>query len=107
MENDLRDIFFQMLLDCYGLWTWEYDHKLDLLNTNSISPYFHGLLLLGRDRREVILEHGRRTTLPLIVSNTIGTMWAVVAKHDGEGRPERFYAIGPALTGEYTSGLGK
>lgn len=101
MEYDVRDSFFRMLLDCYGLWTWEYDAKLDLLTTNSIAPYFHGLLLLGRDRREVILSHGRKTTLPLIISNTIGTMWAVVAKHDEDGKTEGFFAIGPVLTGEY------
>lgn len=101
MEQEVRERFFQMLLDCYGLWTWEYDEKLELVATNSSSPYFHGLLLLGRDRREVILEHGNKTTLPLIISNTIGTMWAVTAKHDGEGKPEGFFAIGPALTGEY------
>ncbi|MCM1119765.1 MAG: AraC family transcriptional regulator [bacterium] len=101
MERDVRDRFFQMLLECYGLWTWEYDGQLNLLTTNSTSPYFHGLLLLGRDRREVILEHGQKTTVPLIVSNTIGTMWAVAARHDGEGKPESFYAIGPALAGEY------
>lgn len=97
----MRDSFFQMLLDCYGLWTWEYDAKLELLATNSISPYFHGLLLLGRDRKEVILSHGQKTTLPLIISNTIGTMWAVVAKHDEDGKADSFFAIGPAFTGEY------
>ncbi len=67
VEDDVRDSFFQMLLDCYGLWTWEYDEKLDLVTTNSISPYFHGLLLLGRDRKEVILSHGQKTTMPLII----------------------------------------
>lgn len=101
MEYSVGDSFFQMLFDCYGLWTWEYDENLDLVTTNSISPYFHGLLLLGRERREVILEHGQKTTLPLIVSNTIGTMWVVVAKHDRDGKAEKFFAIGPALTGEY------
>lgn len=102
MEDCLRAGLFQMLLDCYGLWTWEYDEKLELLSTNSISPFFQGQLLLGGNRKEVILEHGRDRAVPLIISNIVGTTWAVVARRDDEEKVQGFFVIGPVLTGKYS-----
>lgn len=94
------DIFYKMLFDCYGIWGWEYDRDMKLLFANSESPYFHGLLLLGRNREQVIREHGYGSEAPLIISNSIGTMWAVVFLKGEEGVPEKYYAIGPVFTGE-------
>lgn len=94
------DIFYKMLFDCYGIWGWEYDKEMNLLYANSESPYFHGLLLLGRNREQVIREHGCADDAPLIISNSIGTMWAVVFLKGEEGVPEKYYAIGPVFTGE-------
>lgn len=103
MEKDhLRAGLFRMLQDCYGLWTWEYDEKLELLSTNSISPYLHGQLLLGKNRKELILEHGRNAPEPLVISNIVGMTWAVVVRHDQERQVQGFYAIGPVLTGKYS-----
>lgn len=94
------DIFYKMLFDCYGIWGWEYDKEMNLLYANNESPYFHGLLLLGRNREQVIREHGCADDAPLIISNSIGTMWAVVFLKGEEGVPEKYYAIGPVFTGE-------
>lgn len=103
MEEDcLRAGLFRMLLDCYGLWTWEYDENLEVVATNSISPCFHGRLLFARNRKEMILEHGKNTSVPLIISNIFGTTWAVVVRRDQESKVQGFYAIGPVITGKYS-----
>lgn len=93
-------LFYRMLLDCYGIWSWEYDGNLELTYTNSPSQGFHGKLLLGRDRAQVIREQGCAGNAPLIISNSIGSMWAVVFLKGGDGQPERYFALGPVFTGE-------
>lgn len=103
MENSAaKDTFFRMLLECYGIWNWEYDAEMNLTATNSDSPYFHGMLLLGRDRKELILAHSRTQDVPLIISNSVGTMWAVVTQKDARGDVKRIFAVGPVLTGEFS-----
>ena len=97
---DGTEIFYQMLMDCYGIWSWEYDRNLELAYTNSPSQDFHGKLLLGRSRREIIREQGCAHDAPLIISNSIGTMWAVVFLKGEEGKPEKYFALGPVFTGE-------
>lgn len=92
--------FYQMLLDCYGIWSWEYDRNLELTYTNSPSQNFHGKLLLGRDRAQVIREQGGAGDAPLIISNSIGTMWAVVFLKGEDGQPVKYFALGPVFTGE-------
>lgn len=89
-----------MLLDCYGIWSWEYDENLELVHANSPSQYFHGQLLLGRNRKEMIMRQGCINSVPLIISNSIGTMWAVVFQKEEGERPQRYYTIGPVFTGE-------
>lgn len=98
--HDGTDTFYQMLMDCYGIWSWEYDRNQDLVYTNSPSQYFHGKLLLGRGRGQTIQEQGCAGDAPLIISNSIGTMWAVVFGKGEDGQPERYFAIGPVFTGE-------
>lgn len=99
-KKEALELLSGMLFDCYGIWSWEYDNNLALLYTNSPSEYFHGKLLLGRDRKEMIMRQGCENGAPLIISNSIGTVWAVVfQKAEGE-RPQRYYAIGPVFTGE-------
>lgn len=94
------ETFYQMLFDCYGIWSWEYDQDMKLLYANSLQQYFHGLLLFGRNREQVIREHGNMEDAPLIISNSIGTMWAVVFLKKESGEPEKYFAIGPVFTGE-------
>lgn len=100
LHDEKLEPLYQMLLDCYGIWSWEYDKNLELSYTNSPSEYFHGLLLLGRNRKQVIFEQGNTSSLPFIISNSIGTMWAVVKKKGKDGTVERYFAIGPIFTGE-------
>lgn len=94
------DTFYQMLMDCYGIWSWEYDRSQELVYTNSPSQYFHGKLLLGRGRGQTIREQGCAGDAPLIISNSIGTMWAVVFGRGEDGQVERYFAMGPVFTGE-------
>ncbi len=94
------ELFYRMLQDCYGIWGWVYDEEMKLLYANSESPYFHGLLLLGRNREEMIRGHGFADDAPLIISNSIGTMWAVVFSKGENGTVDKYYAIGPVFTGE-------
>ena len=93
-------IFYDMLLECYGIWSWEYDRDLNLIYTNSAEQYFHGKLLLGRDRDQILREQGSVQDAPLIISNSIGTMWAVAFGKREDGRPETYFALGPVFTGE-------
>lgn len=98
--HEMMDIFYRMLMDCYGIWVWEYDRNLELTYTNSPSQYFHGKLLLGRNRMQIIREQGCAHNAPLIISNSIGTMWAVVFLKGEDGEPKKYFAIGPVFTGE-------
>ena len=84
------ELFYRMLQDCYGIWGWVYDEEMKLLYANSESPYFHGLLLLGRNREEMIRGHGFADDAPLIISNSIGTMWAVVFSKGENGTVDKY-----------------
>lgn len=91
---------YQMLLDCYGIWSWVYDENMQLIWSNSTQRYFHGRLLLGRDREQFIRRQGELDDAPLIISNSIGTMWAVVFRKEKDGSVSGYYVLGPVFTGE-------
>ena len=93
--------FFDMLLTCYNINSWKFDSELEVLFTNSELPNLHKILLLGRGRREIILEQASQSDVPMVVSDSMGLMWGVVEKKTGN--PENigdFYAIGPVLNKE-------
>lgn len=92
--------FYRMLLDCYGLWSWEYNGDVALTYTNSPQRTFYEDLLLGQNGEQIFIEQGSAHDAPLIISNNIGTMWAVVSSKDVEERPERYYVLGPVFTGD-------
>lgn len=101
--NNRMDTMYQMLLDCYGIWGWEYDRDLNLLYSNSPHQYLYRTILLGRGREQVIREQGSSQDAPMIISNSIGTMWAVVFLKGEDGQLERYYVMGPVFTGEMSS----
>lgn len=70
--------FFDMMMECYGVSSWIYDDDLEVLYTTSESPNLYKVLLLGKGRKEAILEHYSQKNSPLIVSDDIGLMWGVV-----------------------------
>ena len=70
--------FFDMMMECYGVSSWIYDDDLEVLYTTSESPNLYKVLLLGKGRKEAILEHYSQKDSPLIVSDDIGLMWGVV-----------------------------
>ena len=70
--------FFDMMMECYGVSSWIYDDDLEVLYTTSESPNLYKVLLLGKGRKEAILEHYSQKYSPLIVSDDIGLMWGVV-----------------------------
>ena len=100
-REEQRRFFQQMLLDCYKLWSWEFDDGMGVLYTNSPSPGLHSQLLLGRGRREALLRHVQGNGRPVIVSDNIGLMWAVIYQNmQKDDIPRCFYALGPIFTGE-------
>lgn len=103
MNATIHD-FFDMMLHCYGVFGWKYNSDLSLEFTNSTSPNLHSLLLFGKDRDKAILEHAARTDVPMVVSDSMGLMWAVVEQKTG--KPEQigdFYILGPAVSKELST----
>ena len=104
MENSHIHMFYSMMLDCYGVWGWEYSPELELQYTNSPSPNLYKLLLLGRNRDEAIWEHAQKSDVPMIITDSVGLMWAVVEQKTG--KPENvgsFFVLGPIITGEVST----
>lgn len=95
-----EDNFYQMLLDCYGIWSWEYNRDKELIYSNSPQRIFYEDLLLGQKSEQTFIEQESAQDAPLIISNNIGTMWAVVSSKGEEERTEKYYALGPVFTGE-------
>lgn len=90
-------LFYEMLLNCYYINGWKFDSKLGILYTNSELPNLHRALLLGRGRDRAILEHAEKSDVPMIISDSVGLMWGVVAKRE---EPGEFYVLGPVLNKE-------
>jgi len=104
-ENHIH-LFYNMLLDCYGICGWKYDPQLEVQFTNSEQPNLHRILLLGQGRDQVILEHAAKSDAPMILSDSFGLMWAIV-EHKQE-QPEQvgdFYVLGPILNREMDKGM--
>lgn len=104
MEDSQIQVFFDMMLECYGVCGWMYDRNLEIRYTNSPSPNLYKAILLGRGRGEAILEHASKNDVPMIVSDNIGLMWGVVEKKTG--KPEDrgdFYVLGPILNKELST----
>lgn len=95
---DNVDHYYQMLYDCYRLCGWEFDAELNILRTNSASRYLHSVLLLGKGRREALLERAQSHCVPLIVSDSIGLMWGCV--FGGEAHGGSTYILGSIFTGD-------
>lgn len=68
----------KVLLDCYGLWSWRLNAKLDVVGTNCDLPNLFGKLLVSEERVEILREHLNQESMPLILGNAIGLLWAVV-----------------------------
>lgn len=104
MEDGQIRVFFDMMQECYGVCGWIYDRALEMRYTNSHSPNLYRTILLGRGRREAILEHAAKSDVPMIVSDSIGLMWGVVEQRTG--KPEDvgdFYILGPVLNKELST----
>lgn len=103
-HNDYLKCFYQMLHACYGLCSWEFDEDLNIMQTNSVSQYLHSTLLFGLGRREAIMEHAMAETVPLIISDSVGLMWACVFQQNRDDvHSRKIYALGPIYTGSITS----
>ena len=104
MQHGQIQVFFDMMQECYDVSGWIFDRELEQQYTNSASPRLYGTILLGRGRREAILEHAARSDVPMIISDSIGLMWGVVEKRTG--KPEDvgdFYILGPILNKELST----
>lgn len=104
-ESNIQ-LFYDMLWDCYGVCGWKLTPELEVEFTNSQMPNLQKVLLLGRGRKEIILEQAARSDVPMVVSDSMGLMWGLVEKKTGN--PENvgdFYAIGPVLNKEPDSGM--
>ena len=93
--------FFDMMMECYGVSSWIYDDDLEVLYTTSESPNLYKVLLLGKGRKEAILEHYSQKDSPLIVSDDIGLMWGVV-KNKRKKDDGTYFILGPILNKEPT-----
>lgn len=98
--SEQTEIFYRMLLECYGIWSWEYDKEWKLTYTNSPHPYFHGKLLFGRDREQFLRKQGSIQDMPMIISNSIGAMWALILGKGEDAQTEKYFVLGPVFTGE-------
>ena len=66
--NPHIQLYFDMMMECFGVNGRKYDQNLTVSFTNSQSPNPHKLLLLGLCRDQAILEHAANSDVPLIIS---------------------------------------
>ncbi len=101
MLEDTIQLFYEMLLNCYNICGWKLDPKLEVSFTNSELPNLHKALLLGRGRAAAIPEHAAKSDVPMIISDSMGLMWGVVAKREGPAEDlGDYYVLGPVLNKE-------
>lgn len=98
MENrDAFSNFRQVLLDCYGLWSWRLDGDLNVIDTNCPQPNLHRQLLLSPRRTEILRSYLQDETMPMIMGNPLGLVWAVAVS---PSEPKEIVVLGPVFTGE-------
>ena len=104
MESSHIQMFYNMMQDCYGVWGWEYSPDLELQDTNCPSPNLYKALLLGQGRDEAIWDHARKSDVPMIITDSMGLMWAAVEQKTE--KPENvgaFFVLGPIINNEVST----
>lgn len=90
-EQILR--YSEMLLECYGIWSWCFDSQWHVKYTNSTMPTFHTRLLLEQGRKEAMAQQIETSTAPMILTDAMGFMYAAI------GDRETAYVLGPVIPG--------
>lgn len=93
--------FQKVLLDCYGLWSWRLNGKLNVVETNCDLPNLFEKLLVSQDRIEILREHLGQGTAPLILGNIIGLLWAVIPESTAAGK--ELLVLGPIYTADISN----
>lgn len=94
-------IYQRVLLDCYGLWSWRLNAKLDVEDTNCGLPNLFGKLLVSEERVEILREYLEQADKPLILGSAIGLLWAAVPVPPIGGK--ELMVLGPIYTVDSTS----
>lgn len=87
------NMFRQVLLDCYGLWSWRLDGKLNVLESNSTDPDQISQVLLAKERARILKNCLYSETMPLILGNRMGLLWSVSIMPLDAGN--EFFILGP------------
>lgn len=93
-------LFFRnMVLDCFKMWSWHLDQDLNIVDTNCTNEELFGPMLLSNERCEILRAHAAASSMPLVISDITGMVWAAVfARSSAEDSLDGIYILGPILT---------
>ncbi len=103
MENTISDHsdkiqFMRELLTCGDMvYTWVFDGEGKLTESNCEIPVLHTIFEYT-GCKDSMIEHYRRSSMPLILSTYLGLMWCAV--RDTQSPSPRFIVAGPVLNSQ-------
>ncbi len=95
-RNEKIDHVFELIGISYSLDHWTYSMTDGhLLDSSSENNRILDVMFSQGEKKEFILQYGKENSAPLILSSTLGSMWAVFFDPDAIAYPRAFHVIGP------------
>lgn len=90
-------IFFRDMVSCsYSFYFWTYDRNMCLLESNCPEELLYETIFSVDCFHELIRSHLSIADKPVLLSNTLGLMWAVVFERD-DAKPSLIHVMGPSF----------
>ena len=100
--RDRLDLFQAMVQCCHNLYLWEYDRELVLIRSNCPFEITARNLFSIGGAREVLMNYTARHAKPIVMTNTLGMMWAAVPEKDGD-ELRHIHILGPFFMSDHSS----
>lgn len=91
--------FTELLSCCYPLYVWKYDAEHRLIESNCPKQKTLDGIFSVSGCKPYLREYARDNTLPVLLSESLGLMWAAVPERI-KGELAFIYVIGPVFTNE-------
>ena len=92
--RDRLDLFQGMVQCCHNLYLWEYDRELALVRSNCPYEDVVRRLFSLDGGREFLLSYAVKHRKPVIMTNALGIMWAVIPERHGD-ELRHIHILGP------------
>ena len=100
--NSSIDLFSHLIRCSGNLYTWSYDNRLKLINSNCPDESLMNKIFISCGFYNCVVQQGETSGMPLMLSVPVGLIWFSVYEKRNEDL-QRIYIIGPAFASGFSA----